>query len=181
MKVWITLIIGLVIQILFDPLSSIIHLSETVETRIGLPLARNRWNTQKIAHYRFDVYMWSQNGPCVWTGNLEVKDQVVITAGRRSDWPGPYGDPYPELPTFEPGPDTEFLCNYHNFTMPKLFDELERSLEASYPVSQISFDRRYGFISEVQFGNPGERGLLSAKIADCCYGFRLEKFEVLEQ
>lgn len=41
-KVWTILLIGLVIEIVFDPLSSLVDLSENIQARIGLPSARTR-------------------------------------------------------------------------------------------------------------------------------------------
>ncbi len=171
-KVWIILIIGLVIEILFDPLSSLAGLSESLEARVGLPLARARWNSQGIVHYKFDI-RGSVPLVCMFGGNVEVRDDTVIHTGQRSD--------AQLAPGFK---DVKFppICNHRIYTMPLLFDEIERWLrESPSSVSRISFDLKYGFVSGFYFGSSGGWGLLSPAISDCCGGFRIENFQVLDK
>lgn len=163
---------GIVTQILFDPLSDFFRLSESLQARIGLPSARRKWESQNIAHYTFDIQGYVPL-VCLFGGNIEVKDGLVVHMGPRSD-----GRLTPNLTLIEDPP----LCNYQIYTMPLLFDELERWLrESPLSVSQISFDPKYGFISSFHFGSSGGRGVLSPTISDCCGGFTIENFRVLEK
>lgn len=85
-----------------------------------------------IDHYKYDVYMFTHQSPCIWQANLKVKDGVVTAAGRRSDWPDDLSTlDVPVFPFYEPKADTPFLCNYHNYTMLKLFDQFEEWLQIS--------------------------------------------------
>lgn len=178
-KVWIVLIIGLGIQILFDPLSSILNFSGNLQARVGLPTARDKWEAQNITHYSFEI-VTGINSMCIASARVEVRDGKVVQVNRkdfletgkvsekplpRESWANPY---YPDV----------FFCDYADLTFPNLFDRVGQSLEF---VSRISFDAKYGFVSLVRWGSPGGRGLLSPRIWDCCSGFSIEKFQVLEE
>ena len=169
------LLAGLVIEVLFDPVSHLVDLSENIQARVSLPGARTRWDAQKINHYKFDI---SGSIPlvCSFNGNIEVRDGKVVNAGKRSDADSDVfflSDGEANLPP---------LCDYHTYTMPLLFDELQRwSQESPSSITRISFDSKYGFISDFGFGFSGGRGLLSPRISDCCGGFKIENFEVLDE
>jgi hypothetical protein len=167
-KVWIILLIGLVIEVLLDPLSSILRSSENIQARVGTPNARAKWDAKKVNHYKFDI-RGSVPLQCSFNGNIEVKDGEVIGIGSRSDTGINL--------LSQGGPNAPFLCDYRNYTVSQFFDEIEHSLQF---VSQISFDAKYGFISSVRFGNPGGWGLLSPRIFDCCSAFTIENFQVLD-
>lgn len=175
------LIVVLITQILFDPMSNIKRLIEYHQARIGLPYAREQWNSQGITHYKFDVTV-STAHLCIWGANIEVKNGVVIDTGKISDpsyWDFPMGSP--KMSDQFP-PEVIFLCDYRNYTMPALFEYLERQLQKSYlSVTRISFDKKYGFITGYGFGSSGERGLLSPRIYDCCGGFNIFNFQVLDE
>jgi hypothetical protein len=71
----------------------------------------------------------------------------------------------------------QFFCDYANFTIPQIFDMVEESLRG---ISRISFDKKHGFISGVRWGSPGGLGLLNPRISDCCSGFSVSNFQVLD-
>jgi len=170
--VLIIILVGVVVQILFDPLSDFIRLGENLQARIGLPAARRKWAAQDITHYSFDIQGYIPL-VCMFGGSIEVKDGVVVHTGPRSD-----GRLTPGLAGVEGPP----LCNYKNYTVPLFFDELERWLrESPLSVSEISFDSKYGFISSFHFGSSGGQGLLSPRVSDCCGGFSIENFQVLDK
>lgn len=178
-KVWIVIVVVFVIQILFDPLSGIKNWSENLQARIGLPSARAKWEAQNITHYSFAIGTGIY-GLCIASARVEVRDGKVVQVNHKDfletmkvsenpmppdRWANPY---YPD----------EFFCDYANFTMPQLFDEVEESLGF---VSSISFDTQHGFISLVRFGNPNGRGLLSGRVDHCCTGFGIHNFQVLDK
>lgn len=179
-KVWgIALIIAVVTQILFDPLSGIINLRENVEARLGLDIARNRWEAQKIANYSFDILAFSQM--CIPSARVEVRNGEVIRVNLIDSFGGSGKISESSLPTSQwanPYWTDVFYCNYANFTVPQFFDMVGKDIRL---VSRISFHARYGFISEVRFGSPSRRGVLGRKISDCCTFFRIENFQVLEE
>lgn len=160
------------VQILFDPLSGLLGLGQSLEARLGLPAARTRWESQNITHYTFDIQGYVPLA-CVFGGSIEVQDGIVVHAGPRSD-----GLFTPGLAAVKEPP----LCNYQIFTMPMFFDELERLLRRSpLSVTEISFDPKYGFISGLRIGSSGGHGILNPRVSDCCSGFSIENFRVLEK
>lgn len=176
-KVWIVLIIGLVIQILFDPLSRIPILSENIQARVGFPNARAKWEAQNIAHYSFQIR--GGTSICILGVRVEVRNGEVIRVNP-IDLFG-FGEVLEEsLPPTEWATSKPYfyICDYANFTMPQFFDELEQSLQS---ISRISFDAKYGYISEVRVGIPDGVGLLNSKISHCCYEFTIENFQVLDE
>ena len=175
--IWVAILLVVLFQFLFDPLSSLLYLGERLQARIYLPAARKKWESQGIKHYKFDIKGYFPL-VCIFGGSIEVKDGVII--------PGPRSDANTDLnaqllPGFSDKKDPP-LCNYENYTIPLLFDETERWLMHSpASITQISFDSQYGFISSFGFGRPGGQGWLSPSVSDCCGGFTIEKFQVLDK
>ena len=171
------LLVGFIVQCLFDPLSDVLRFGNRLKARATLPQARSKWEAQGITHYKFDVFVGS--GACFASANIEVENGVTIRAEPRSD-AGPEGDSFysPIFWGYENGP---FICNYKNYTMSLLFDHVDDLLtsEPSY-VSRISFDAKYGFVSDLYSEYCGSRhGLLSPKASECFAGFTIENFRVL--
>ncbi len=183
--VWIIFIIGLVIQILFDPLSGMLKAIERIKGRIELPSARSKWESQGITHYSFDVSGGVAMG-CFLSGNVEVRDDIIIRADPRSD---DNQNNYFYSPEFWTLDDGHSLCNHEIYTVNRLFSELETWLldtpliftGMDFAVTEISFDPTYGFVSHFRVGNCGGLGLLSPKISDCSGGFVIENFQVLDK
>ena len=177
--IWVVLVILLVIQVLFDPLSPILSFSQSVKSKILLPLVRQKWESQNITHYSYDVYAFSQM--CFMGANIEVDDDVVVHVGpvkKPDPWDMIQGIPQqnPDFP-----PDTWFLCDYKNYTVPNLFDYLEKKVQITRLTgTSISFDNTYGFISDFRLDWSSGYGLLDPKISSCCYGFRIWNFQVLD-
>ena len=175
-KIWVAILLIVLFQVLFDPLSSVQHLGERLQARFYLSTAREKWEAQGIRHYRFDFKGYVPL-VCVFGGGVEVNDGVVIL-GPRSD----ADDPQVLLSLGFSGLNEPSLCNDQNYSMPLLFDEIERWLQDSPgSIMQISFDPQYAFISSFKFGNPGGRGWLSPIISDCCGGITIENFQVLDE
>lgn len=173
------LLIGLGIQVLFDPLSSLKNWSENVQAHTGLPAARAQWQAQKITHYAFELRAYQEICWVIYA-RIEVRDEKVIRVNYidfETHALSPRSMPALE---WDQNPDwsDSFLCNYANFTMPQLFDRAELQVESIY---DISFDHQYGFISEVHFGKPNGRGLLSPRMSSCCTGFVIQNFQILEE
>jgi len=177
--VLIVILAGFVFQILFDPLSSFIHLGESLQARVFISHARQKWESHEITHYRFDIRGYAPL-VCLFGGNIEVQDGKVVHKGPRSDT-GTEQNPFLDA-GFSNLENLPPICNYKNYTVPLLFDELERWLHDSpSSITQISFDPEYGFISSFGFGDCGGRGLLNSIISDCAGGFTIENFQVLDR
>ena len=147
---WFVLFILLVIQILFDLLSPILYLNQGVQAKLLMPLARQKWESQGVTHYSFDVYANTQI--CFFGANIEVEEGVVVHAGPVSN-PNPWDmiqgiSQNPGFPAY-----MWFLCDYQNYTVPNLFDHLEKQVQnARLGVTSISFDNKYGYISNYRSG-----------------------------
>lgn len=148
--VLITLLAGIVLQILFDPLSSILHWGESFQARMGLPLARRRWELQEIGHYRFDIKGFVPLA-CMFGGSVEVEDGKVVRTSPSSDT-GTDRNPFLDS-GFLAREDFPAICNVENYTISRLFDEVERFSPSD--IAKISFDPDYGFVSSFEFGNCG--------------------------
>lgn len=176
--VWMILIAALIIEYLFDPLSSMRNATENIEARLGLPIARARWETHKIKHYMFELHAYQQVCWVIYA-RIEVSQGRVIQVNYIDFETGEMSEKGIPPSRWDQNPDwiDSFLCNYANFTMPQLFDLAEQGAEHIY---KISFDARYGFISEVQFGAPKPNGgLFGPRIGGYGTGFRIENFRVL--
>jgi len=177
--VWVILIILLIVEILFDPLTPILHVSQGVKAKLLMPLARQKWESQGVTHYSFDMYVFAQI--CILGANIEVNDGVVVHTGPLTN-----PDPWDLLQgvSQNPGfpPDMWFLCDPQNYTVPNLFDYLEKRIQMTgLGVTSVSFDNKYGFVSNYRFGSSGGYGLLSPRVSDCCGGFRIWNFQVLDK
>jgi len=172
-KVWVALAVVIVVQVLFDPLTSLIELMEGYQAQIGLPSARQKWESQNISHYKFDIKGYVPLA-CIVGGSVEVKDGVVIKIGPSST---AVESDNPFLDTGFTSMEHPFLCNYKNYTIPSFFDYLS---EHPNSITGISFDLDYGFISHYRFGSSGGHGLLSPRIYDCCGGFGISNFQMLD-
>ena len=177
-KVWIVLIILLVVEALFDPIHLFIDFSEKIQAQIGLRISRIRWENSNVNNYSFEITTGITT-VCMPSAQVEVRNGKVFRVFHKDN-----------LITMEisktPLPRTlwanhhfpnQFFCDYANFTMPQIFDMMERSLRG---ITRISFDMRYGFISGVRWGSPGGWGLLNPRVSDCCSGFSISNFQVLD-
>jgi len=171
---WIVLVVILMIEVLFDPLSSLIYWSENVQGRVGLPVARRKWESLGITHYQYDVRGYVPN-VCIVGGSVEVENGVVIHTGPSTD----------AIKRGEPDLDLGFwytgnlpLCNYKNYTIPAFFDIAEQY--SSY-ITQISFDPKYGFVTRLRVGSPGRHGLFSMRLFDSYSTFRVFNFVILDE
>jgi len=160
-----------------------LKVSERIKGSIELPSARSKWESQGIVHYSFDVSVRLGWG-VFFSGNVEVKDDIIIRTGRRSD---AAQNAYLYSAEFWTSNDDYFQCNHEIYTVKGLFNELETWLldkpliftDMNFAVTKISFDPTFGFISRFRIGNCGGYGLLSPKIGDCSGGFSLANFQVL--
>ncbi len=179
----IVLLIGIILQILFDPLASAKQALEISRVRNELPEARAKWDVQKIADYSFEVRGYAPLA-CVPSALIEVRNGVVVQVEIKDFLSGdspPKFIPPEEWATPSLGGQI-FLCDYANFTMPQVFDFLEQLLEMdASSILQVDFDPKYGFINYFGFGSLVSKGLLSPRIGDCCSWFSIEKIQVLEK
>jgi len=176
-KVWIALAIVIAIQLLFDPLTPIVHFGQGVKAKLFMLSVRQKWESQNISHYKFDIKVYMPLA-CIVGGSVEVKDGVVIRTGPSSD---AGTEPVPLLDPGFTALENIFFCNYRNYTIPGLFNEVERWIKLYPSIRHISFDSKYGFISSFSFGSSGGNGLLSPTVSDCCGGFSIQNFQVLDE
>ena len=174
---------GILIQILFDPISSAKHSLLISSVRAELPQARARWDASGIEDYRFEI----QGGTpllCQLKARIEVRSNLVVQVEAL--------DPFSENESAQILPPEKwadpdwgeevFLCSYYHFTMPQIFDLVEVTLR-NYPSSIIDaeFDPAYGFVTNFEYGLYVGKGLLRPKVSECCSRFVIRDFQVLDK
>ena len=177
----IILLVGVIIQVLFDPISSVRHLLLVSQVRTELPQMRAKWESLGIDDYTFEIQgiaplicqpfaiVEVRDGAVV---KVETKDFLLADSPAQNLPPEKWADP--------DWGEENFLCSYYHFTMPQIFDLVEVTLQ-NYPSSimQAEFDLGYGFVSDFNYGLYVGRGLLRPKVSECCNNFSIRNFQPL--
>lgn len=173
------LLVGLVIQVLYDPISSARHSLMVSNVRTELSQARAKWDAAGITDYTFEV-QGDARSICQPSAMIEVRSNSVVKVEAKdfaSD-----NSPAQLLPPEQwADPDwgeEVFLCSYYHFTMPQIFDLIDETLR-NFPSSimQADFDPEYGFVSDFSYGIYVGYGLLRPKLDNCCYEFHIRNFQ----
>jgi len=172
---------GILIQILYDPISSVKHSLLISTVRAEFPQARAKWDSSGITDYTFEIQgvaplicqpsaIVEVRGGVVF--KVETKDLLSEDSHAQILPPGKWADP-------DWGEEV-FLCSYHHFTMPRIFDLVEGTLQ-NYPSSimQADFDPEYGFVSSFRYGLYVGYGLLRPRVSECCNDLFLKNFQQL--
>lgn len=164
-------------QVLYDPISSIQHSLLLHKVRREYPQARGKWDALKITDYTFEIH---GNTPSICQPSAIIKvehDTVVEVKTIHNNLASTLS---PDRWADSGWGDEVFLCNYAHFTMPRIFDLLERSLQNQpFTVIRAEFDPQYGFITNLRYGLYVDEGLLLPQIGDCCSDLWVEKFQPL--
>ena len=170
----ILLLVGILIEVLYDPISSGRHALNISGIREQLPRQRAKWEAQGITEYSFEI-QGNGRSICEPSAIVEVKNDLVVNV-QTTDSPG---QPLPPEKWSDPGwGDEVFLCNYANFTMTRIFDLVDSTLQ-DFPSSimRADFDPRYGFVANFSFGIYVGYGLLKPQVTDCCNLFSITNFQ----
>lgn len=161
-------------QVLYDPISSAKHVLTISSVRSQLPQAQAKWNASEISSYTFEI-IGDGRSICQPSTQIEVQDDKVVKVETL--------DATPQIlpPDQWADPDWEnevFLCNYRNFTMSKIFELVELTLQ-NFPSSILhaDFDSEYGFVTSFEYGIYVGHGLARPQISNCCNVFRIQKFQ----
>lgn len=71
------LFIGVIIQVLYDPISSIKHSLKISHARAEFPQARIKWETSGIVNYAFEIQGGARS-ICQPSALIEVRNNVVV-------------------------------------------------------------------------------------------------------
>ena len=177
----VVLFVGLIIQVLFDPISSTRHSLLVSRVRTELPLARAKWESLGINDYTFEI-QGDARSICQPSAIIEVRNDKVVKVEIKDF--AAADTPVQLLPP-DQWADSDwgeevFLCSYFHFTMPQIFDLIEQTLR-NYPSSimRAEFDPEYGFVSDFRFGIYDGYGLLNPRISDCCNDLVIKSFQPL--
>ncbi|MEK6751406.1 MAG: hypothetical protein AABZ00_03990 [Chloroflexota bacterium] len=173
------LLVGILIQVLYDPISSARHSLEVSSVRDQLPQARAKWEALGITDYAFEI-IGDARSICQPSARIEVKGDVVVKVETK-DFSSEDSTPQILFPNKWTDPDwgnEVFLCNYNHFTLTKTFELVEQTLQ-NFPSSilQADFDPVYGFVASFKYGIYTGYGLLRPQINDCCNVFRIQNFQ----
>ena len=174
-----TLLVGILIQILYDPISSAKHALEVSSVRDQLPQARDKWDALEITDYTFEI-IGDARSISLPSARIEVQNDAVVKV-EMLDFTSENQTPQVLSPDQWADPDwgnEVFLCNYNHFTIPQIFDLLEQTLQ-NFPSSilQAEFDPEYGFVTNFKYGIYTGYGLLRPQLSDCCNVFRIQNFQ----
>ena len=175
------LFIGILIQVLYDPISSIKHSRGIASTRAELPQARAKWDALGITDYTFEI-QGDARSVCQPSAMIEVRNNSVVKVEAKdylSD-DSPAQILPPEQWSDPDWGEEVFLCSYFHFTMPQIFDLLDETLQ-NYPSSIMyaEFDPQYGFVVDFSFGIYVGYGLFRPKLSNCCNEFHIQNFQPL--
>jgi len=178
----IVLLIGILIQILYDPISSAKHSLSISNVRAELPQARAKWESLGITDYKFAI-QGDARSICQPSAIVEVKHDIVVKVETLNSSPG-NSTPQVLPPNQWADPswgEEVFLCSYAHFTMTRIFHLIDNTLQ-NYPASimQARFDPKYGFVTDFSFGIYVGYGLLSPRISDCCNVLHIKNFQPLD-
>lgn len=175
----IILLIGILIQVLYDPYSSAKHSLEVSNVLKEFPQARAKWETLGITNYTFEI---QGNTPdiCQPSAIIEVKNNEVVKVETKdfasANSPAQILSPY-QWADPDWG-DEVFLCNYYHFNMTRIFDLLEEFTRSDpSTILQVNFDPNYGFITDFKYGLYLGHGLLNPHISNCCSNFSIKNFQ----
>ena len=171
----IVLCIGILLQVLYDPISSVRHSLKVASVRAELPQAREKWNSLHITDYKFQI-QGDGRSICMPYANIEVHGDKVV----KVETINPIGILSPDYWADPAWGDEVFLCSYLHYTMPQIFDLVAITLR-NFPssITQAEFDLQYGFVSRFRFGIYVGDGLLRPRIDNCCNEFKITEFHPL--
>ncbi len=174
----IALLLVILIQVLYDPISSIQHSLNVVGIRKQLPQARAKWGALEITGYTFEI-IGNARSICQPSARIEVQNDVVVNV-ELLDFAAKNPTPQTLAPDQWTDPDwgnEVFLCNYNNFTFTKVFELMGQTFQ-NFPSSvlQAEFDDQYGFITSFEYGIYVGKGLAQPQVSNCCNIFRIQNF-----
>ena len=161
-------------QVLYDPISSIKHTLIVSSIRKQLPQAQAAWESTGITDYTFEI-IGDGRSICKPSARIEVQNNLVV----KVEILEPTQQLLPPEQWADPDWENEvFLCNYNNFTMTKIFGLLEQTLH-DYPSSilRADFDPEYGFVNSFEYGIYVGYGLARPQIGNCCNIFKIQNFQ----
>jgi len=178
----VVLFIGILIQVLYDPISSVKHSLLVSKVRTELPQARAKWESLGIDDYTFEI-QGNARSICHPSAIIEVRNDEVVKV-ETTDFASV--DALAQLLPLDQWADPDwgeevFLCSYYHFTVPQIFNLIEITLR-NYPSSivEADFDAQYGFVSDFSFGIYVGYGLLSPRVTNCCNEFHIRNFQPME-
>ena len=167
-------ILLILVQVLYDPISSVKHTLAVSSIRDHLSQARVTWESAGITNYTFEI-IGDARSICQPSARIEVENDIVVNVELLNTNsqvlpPDQWADP-------DWGHEV-FLCNYNHFTMPQIFELVEQTLQ-NFPSSilQADFDSEYGYVTSFEYGIYVGYGLARPQISHCCNVFRIQKFQ----
>ena len=169
----------LLIQVLYDPISSARHSLTVAGVRDHLPQVQTKWEGLEITDYTFEI-IGDARSICQPSARIEVENDIVVKV-EMMDFTSanPASQILPPDQWADPDWENEvFLCNYNNFTMTQIFELVEQTLQ-NFPSSilKADFDAEYGFVNSFEYGIYVGYGLARPQVSNCCNVFRIHNFQ----
>ncbi len=178
----IILILAFLIEVMYDPISSVKHSLEVAQVRSEFPKALAKWSALEIKDYRFEI-IGSAPSICEVSAIIQVKNDAVVKVETKdfSSQDSAVQILPPDQWANPDWGDEVFLCNYNHFTMTRIFDLLGRSLQnGPSTILKADFDPTFGFITDFSYGLYIGHGLLNPQINDWINSLSIKNFQVLD-
>lgn len=176
-RIWFSVAAGifllLIIQLLYDPISSAKHSLDVNRIQTGYSQARAQWEQADIRDYTFEIRGSSQS-ICPVNAVIQVRDNRVTEVH-----PLDLDSPLPTRKWEDPFWGSEvFLCSYANFTFTHILDMVYHILQTA-PSSLLAaeFDPGAGFVTRFQDGIFSGNGWLNPKVSEFYNEFTITDFQ----
>lgn len=170
----ILLLAGSLIQYLYDPLAPYRNQKQLDKLQSELDKAREKWNSQNIKDYAFDVeYGFALVGNC--GAKITVRQGKVIRVVQTM-----YGgfEELSEPVVLEPKDWDHEYCHYSNLTIPQIFSIVQEEIKEG-GVVDASFDPELGFVTEYGADPNISYAPLRGVVTDSGRGLVLSNFQKL--
>lgn len=179
----ILLIVGFLIQYLYDPFAPYRHQRELDKVQSALNKARKKWGSQNITDYSFDVEYYPHIMEACGAIITVQKGNIVRVVETMRDvddegWGKKLSKPE-TLPTMEWDDEDRSGCHYSHLSIPEIFGIVQHGIDAGGTVI-VSFDPKFGFVTEYYAGVYVSRGLLSTHASYAGSTYKFSNFRRLD-
>lgn len=172
------LIIGFVVQCLFDPFASYRNQRRLDKIQIELVSARSRWESKNIKDYSFEIeqgiLLW---GICYAGITVEGGEIVEVKANTY-----PLFREIPEdkqLAILEKEKWDDAPCGYSQLTIDEMFDKVQLFIKGRKNITSVVFDSELGYVINFQGDSIINHGLLVSQLGDSGFSYKFSNFQTL--
>lgn len=170
------ILVLLILELLFDPLSLMVNVIRINRLRAELPAARVRWQSHGVSDYDIDARA-SIPPVCWFEATLSVRGGE-LNAVMAQEGLHPLVSTSPKVPIKQASWDGH--CPYRQFSVAQTSKTIEQSLDKIDIATEaltVSFDPEFGFVTHHEHRYGYGMGLLSPRVGDCCVEYVFSNFQ----